>query len=279
MFGVRGQAVHRAEPVPRVWLPAFEHANTGCLYGEVQLRCVTHMAHTQLQSVARTGLLVASMLKPGDSRRWRDARRKRASVIGKVSGKMSSASSGLVQLSSALVAFVLTLVGILQMMHREVAPFCAEGAIITHLATSLLKKRLCRVLPEALWRRPASSSRDDPGFPSNHTAITAFVSVYFSMHLWLYSSWPASSALILGLVPPVLCSMARIWDDDHTEAQTFGGMVWGIILGVVWTLLVHALRIAMGGGEVPVSTTRASNAASFIVGVPLLLRSIWKRLR
>merc|ERR1712187_251 len=98
------------------------------------------------------------------------------------------------------------------------------------MATKLLKLIVQRTCPASMWMRPASSSRDslkDPGFPSSHTSMMTFISVYFAWYLHIHRDWGSSGTAVVAVVPPLLMAGARIWDADHTLLQTIAGVIWG----------------------------------------------------
>eukprot|EP00933_Yihiella_yeosuensis_P037508 TRINITY_DN31478_c0_g1_i1.p1 TRINITY_DN31478_c0_g1~~TRINITY_DN31478_c0_g1_i1.p1 ORF type:complete len:174 (-),score=23.23 TRINITY_DN31478_c0_g1_i1:98-619(-) len=119
------------------------------------------------------------------------------------------------------------------------------GVIFANLVTKALKFGIKQVGPERLWRRPEESTRNldsDPGFPSSHTSIMTFVSVYFALYLALHLGCATRVSVAVAIGPSLLMALARIWDKDHTPLQTLGGVVWGSFLGTAWALIGPRFR-------------------------------------
>mmetsp|Transcript_26122 Transcript_26122/g.60912 ORF Transcript_26122/g.60912 Transcript_26122/m.60912 type:complete len:278 (+) Transcript_26122:172-1005(+) len=149
----------------------------------------------------------------------------------------NDATLNIVGVSNAITAGVILIMSLLQVILREPASLCTFGVILTNIGTKLVKHGMQRVAPASVWRRPEGSRRDsnrDPGFPSSHTSNMTFIAVFFARYLHLEWSHGILGCMCLAIVPSVSMAIARIWDRDHTKLQTFGGLVWGALLGSTW---------------------------------------------
>eukprot|EP00931_Biecheleriopsis_adriatica_P106052 TRINITY_DN80563_c0_g1_i1.p1 TRINITY_DN80563_c0_g1~~TRINITY_DN80563_c0_g1_i1.p1 ORF type:complete len:279 (-),score=26.59 TRINITY_DN80563_c0_g1_i1:20-826(-) len=180
---------------------------------------------------------------------------------------------GLIGFSNAITATVILTMSLLQVVRRDVAPLCTLGVIVANVITKALKLGVRQTLPASLWQRPAGSSRDsrDPGFPSSHTSIMTFVSVYFALYLWLHLGLPCATAAFVAIVPSALMACARICDRDHTPAQTLGGLVWGCSLGLWWALIGPRLRGILEWAE---PQPWAMVVLCFAVGLPMFTKPL-----
>lgn len=176
-----------------------------------------------------------------------------------------------------ITAVVIMGMSLLQVVRRDIAPLCTMGVIAANVLTKALKLLLQRLLPPVVWERPTTSSRDsatDPGFPSSHTTIMTFVSVYFAWYLYALRGWGIEPAGLLATVPSVLMACARVWDEDHTAAQTAGGLACGLAMGLGWAAVVSAWGgAALERGE---PMPWAMVAVCFAVGLPMFCKPLRK---
>ncbi|CAK9116618.1 unnamed protein product [Durusdinium trenchii] len=185
------------------------------------------------------GLVPKLRRPPAPPPRWRRSRRR---ASGEQRGDQWAP---LVGWSNLLTVLVILTMSLLQVLKREVAPLCTLGVILANFITKGLKILVkCLDSTGTLWRRPSNSRRapEDPGFPSSHTSIMTFISVYFALYLWLHLGYPFFRAALVAVLPSGFMAAARIRDQDHTLQQTIGGVLWGTCMGLWWALIGPRLR-------------------------------------
>jgi len=182
--------------------------------------------------------------------------------------------------SKVLTAAIVFSMSILQVLRRDIVPICSLGVIAANVVTKALKLAVRRALPPAVWMRPAGSHRDsscDPGFPSSHTSNLAFLSFHFAWYFRMHCGWAMPAAVVLTVLPPVVMAAARIWDKDHTIAQTVGGLVCGWALGAAWVAAINAwVGESLKHGE---PQPWSMVALCYVVGLPMFIRPLLKKSR
>ncbi|CAK9036087.1 4-dihydroxy-2-butanone 4-phosphate synthase (DHBP synthase) [Durusdinium trenchii] len=185
----------------------------------------------------------------------------------------------LVGWSNLLTVLVILTMSLLQVLKREVAPLCTLGVILANFITKGLKILVkCLDSTGTLWRRPSNSRRapEDPGFPSSHTSIMTFISVYFALYLWLHLGYPFFRAALVAVLPSGFMAAARIRDQDHTLQQTIGGVLWGTCMGLWWALIGPRLRGILEWAE---PQPWALVVLCFAVGLPIFTKPLVLRPR
>lgn len=108
--------------------------------------------------------------------------------------------------------------------HDILSPYIVLGGIAASLFTAKIK----RIVNQ---RRPPGSPLTDPGMPSSHALVAAFMSMAWATQV----QSGRTSALLLASA--ILISVLRVICGHHTWAQVGVGATAGTLLSVAWMLL------------------------------------------
>ena len=125
---------------------------------------------------------------------------------------------------SVLVAFYLMVVG-----RRRGIVACLLAPVLALATYTGIRRFYQHARPPSV----AGLTEATSSFPSAHSTASTAVYCTLAYVLWREKMLPASIALTLAIVPPLLIGASRLYLDVHWATDVIGGWVAGVLIAVV----------------------------------------------